>query len=293
MTSKYLIGSDVLSASLPAEAKVLIDYVVDMIYKGDDEEVDEPEGADDKAIPEQKEGVDTVVDIAFPGSVPPAGESTSFGQIPVQALVDHHYALDNLQIDYPGAPVSQETSEDGPDLETEADEPEVQLEENLPFKLTSPFPNISDEAWTRFAIAMRTEEHPGTVSPSNALGMFAIKTKRLADLGLVRNTKATRDPKTNRMIWVAEFVPPMTSQKFLSNPKLQYDVFVKSMKDYVDKLKNNEIPQPAGGRPAGMTLSGVLAILHRAGPGGIASWNDTNKRFEDTVKLYSKANGIF
>ncbi len=157
--------------------------------------------------------------------------------------------------------------------------------------LKSEIPGVSDEAWTTFAKALKTAS-PSAVSASNAFGMFELKPRRLEDLGLVTNTTCTRSP-TGRMVWVGEFVPPMTLKSFLGSPKLQYRAFAASMKNYVDRLRNGSIPRPDGGKPDGMTLSGALAILHRCGPSGLKTWNDESKRFEDTKALYENANGVF
>lgn len=157
--------------------------------------------------------------------------------------------------------------------------------------LKSEIPGVPDEAWTKFTKALKTAS-PSAVSASNAFGMFELKPRRLEDLGLVTNTSCTRSP-TGRMVWVGEFVAPMTLKSFLGSPKLQYRAFAASMKNYVDRLRNGSIPRPDGGKPDGMTLSGALAILHRCGPSGLKTWNDESKRFEDTKSLYSNANGVF
>lgn len=148
---------------------------------------------------------------------------------------------------------------------------------------------VSDQAWTEFVMAMRTAQ-PGAVSASNALGMFELKPRRLADLGLVRNVALTRSP-TNRMAWVGEFVAPLTQKKFLGSPEVQYRAFAESMRRYVDGLTDGTVPSES--RPEDMTLSGALAILHRCGPNGLKSWANEDKRFPDTIALYDKVNGIF
>lgn len=157
--------------------------------------------------------------------------------------------------------------------------------------LPSEIPNVSDEAWTCFVFAMKTAQ-PGAISASNALGMFELKARRLADLGLVKDIKRARSP-LGRLMWVGEFVPPLTQRDFLSKSAVQYRTFVDSMRLYIDGLCNGTIVKPEGGFPAGMTLSGALAVLHRGGPNGLKGWNDEDDRFEDTVALFERANGIF
>jgi len=174
---------------------------------------------------------------------------------------------------------------------------DVSGDDVLPFVVKSELPKVSDEAWTRFALAMKTAA-VGAVSKSNALGMYELKPRRLADLDLVMNlstmrTAPTADCPKGRVIWIGDFVPPLSAKMFLTDPNLQYVTFVKSMKNYVDGLRSGTIPKPEGGKPAGASLSGVLAILHRAGPKGLAKWNDESSRFEDTENLYTATNGIF
>ena len=160
------------------------------------------------------------------------------------------------------------------------------------FTLASELPGVSDEDWTKFVYAMRSAP-VGAVSPSNGLGMFSLKPRRLEDLGLVMNLSSTRDPKTKRMIYVCDFIPPLTAKRFLSDPALQYKTFVRSMRDYASKLGEESVPKPDGGFPDDMSMSGALAILHRCGPSGLKTWNDADRRFEDTVTLYEKTNGVF
>lgn len=155
--------------------------------------------------------------------------------------------------------------------------------------LNSELPGVSSEAWTKFARAMRTAQR-GAVSASNGIGGWELKPRRLADLGLMKNTSCVRSA-TGRMVWVGEFVSPLTLKDFLANTKLQYQAFSASMRKYLAGLRNGSIAKPDGGTPAGITLSGVLAILHRCGPNGLKSWN--TKQFPDTAALYESANGIF
>lgn len=161
----------------------------------------------------------------------------------------------------------------------------------------SELPGVSNEAWTKFVIAMKTAEL-GDVSPSNALGAFELKPRRLADLGFMKNllkkrSAPTKEYPNGRMIWVGDFIAPMTAKRFLGDPNLQYKAFVGSMKDYVQKLRSKQIPKPDGGPIDGMRLAGVLAILHRAGPNGLKTFGDPSKRFDDTLKLYTAANEAF
>jgi hypothetical protein len=151
--------------------------------------------------------------------------------------------------------------------------------------LPSPLPGVSADAWTRFVLDMRAQA-PGAVSPSNAIGMFAMMPLRLIDLGFAKNARRMRSPASGRVVTAVEFISPMTEERFTGSPALQYATFVKSMTDYDRKLKT---PDKSGG----MTRSGALAVLHRSGPKGLKSWSDPKKRFPATEELYRRVNGIF
>ncbi len=168
----------------------------------------------------------------------------------------------------------------------------VRGDDALPFIIASPIPSVSPEAWTRFVIGVRNGVPVGAVSESNELGMFSLKPKRLGDLKLLANVRSVRSPN-GRMVWTGDFVPPMSAKRFLSDPSAQYQAFCASMKNYLTKLQSGEIARPDGGKPSGITLSGVLAILHRCGPSGLKTWNNEHDRFPDTIALYGRTNGIF
>jgi hypothetical protein len=150
--------------------------------------------------------------------------------------------------------------------------------------LSSQIPGVPDEAWTEFSLTMKTAS-PKSISKSGSLGMFEMKPRRLADLGLMRNVEKKKS-------WTGQWVPPLTESGFLSSAVEQYDAFGKSMRDYIAGLDSGAVPQPEDGLPRDMTLSGALAILHRCGPQGLLRWAD-GERFPETEALYKAANGIF
>lgn len=151
--------------------------------------------------------------------------------------------------------------------------------------LRSALPGVPDEAWTEFVSAMVTSTVPA-VSASNALGMFELTPRRLADLGLVRRLTRTRSP-AGKTIWVAAFMPPLTCDTFLRSPSLQYRVFAKSMQDYAHRIADGDI-EPL----EDVSLSGNLAILHKCGPSGLKTWA-SSERFPATVAVFERANGVF
>jgi hypothetical protein len=151
--------------------------------------------------------------------------------------------------------------------------------------LPSEVDGVTDAQWTQFVRGMICAPLIA-VSASNALGMFEIMPRRLADLGIVSKLARSKSPQ-GRTIWVAIFVPPLTCDRFLKSPQAQYGAFTDSMCDYVQKMDSGEIEKPSE-----TSISGALAILHRAGPKGLSSWK-SNNRFPSTEKSYNRVAGLF
>lgn len=162
---------------------------------------------------------------------------------------------------------------------------DMMLDEGEESALKSELPGVGDSEWTQFCRALICAK-PSEVSPSNGLGMFSQTPRRLADLGMVKKLARTKSP-SNRTIWVAVFVAPMTCSKFLSSPSKQYETFSRSTKNYADKIASGEIEKDPS-----MSLSGALAVLHRAGPSGLKTW-ESGERFEGTVSAFERVNGLF
>jgi hypothetical protein len=158
------------------------------------------------------------------------------------------------------------------------------LDEVTVCALASELPGVTDEAWADFVRGMATRGATD-ISEGNALGMFELTPRRLADLGYVEGLQRTC--VRGRTMWVAKFKGKMTSAKFLRNPRAQYAAFVKSMKDYADKISAGVIRKPEG-----MTLAGALAILHRGGPNGLQNW-ERGERFATTEMLYNRVAEAF
>lgn len=154
--------------------------------------------------------------------------------------------------------------------------------------IPSPLPLVSSTAWSTFVRRMAVAS-VGAVSDSNALGTFELLPRRLADLGLMRDLKRGRNGK--RTVWTGEFVGPMTQDEFLNTLRLQYEAFVASMLDYFSKLCDGEL-DIGSAELSELTISGALAILHRAGPSGLKSWMSGN-RFSATEECYNATRGIF
>jgi len=160
--------------------------------------------------------------------------------------------------------------------------------------LTSPLPGVSDVAWRSFVRAVVTKDAdedgaPGlrsldAKSKSGGFGCFDIRPKRLLDLGIMRNLRRSTS-SGGRQIYVGDFVPPMSERKFLYGPTQQSDTFVESMRRY-------DVAVSDADRPEGLSRSGVLALLHRAGMGGLSGWA-SGRRLANTVALVERANNLF
>lgn len=160
------------------------------------------------------------------------------------------------------------------------------VEQEAPVVLPSPLANVSDEAWTTFVRVMATAPID-SVSSSNAVGMFEIMPRRLADLGIIKKLKRTTSPE-GRTVYTGTFCAPLTSAKFLKSAPDQYRVFSSSMSDYTGKITDGTLKKDPD-----MSLSGALAILHRAGPRGLEIWASDAEKFSSTVAAYDRAKDLF
>ena len=155
--------------------------------------------------------------------------------------------------------------------------------------LPSELPGVPDAAWDAFARAMQTAKL-SDVSEANAVGMFELTPRRLADLGIVEKLARRRRGEGNPApVFTARFVPPMTAEKFLRDPDAQYRAFARSIADYDRRLASGEIAPPAD---ESLGRAGQLAVLHRAGPRGLLSW-DRGERFPQTTLAAERARGLF
>ncbi len=157
----------------------------------------------------------------------------------------------------------------------------------------SPVPEASDEQWARFVRLMQTGDI-AAVSPSGQVGLFQTRLKRLEDLGLARDVKRIKSDGGPR--WTATFRPPLTLQRLLADPLLQYRIFVVSMKRYRNAVLGEHrgvIGTEIDGKRA--TLSGLLAVAHHAGP-ALSSWlasAEDRKRFARTTNAYHSTSEVF
>lgn len=166
--------------------------------------------------------------------------------------------------------------------------------------ITSPWKDVSDAAWTRFCRVISEGKKPSSINPKGFYGMFDLGVRRLVDLGVMKqpHSKVIPDPKTGAQIRIWRGVWVVPEEQFLADPKLQYDLFTKSMELYrnviAEKYKQVLGLQIKDGQPA--TLSGLLALAHTCGAEGMYKWLTTpemRERFTWVTDAYNRANGIF
>lgn len=155
----------------------------------------------------------------------------------------------------------------------------------------SPLAGVNKEQWIRFVQVMGDRSNANSSSPSGHLGFFRFSYPRLAELGLVVN--ARRDKK----VWQGAFIPPLTLEGFLGSFPLQHRAFALSSGDFATHLAE-EHASSVGSDVDGVaaTLSGLLAVLHRAGHRGFDSWissAEDRKKYPNTTAAFKAANGIF
>lgn len=149
--------------------------------------------------------------------------------------------------------------------------------------LESPIESVSNQAWTEFVRVMITAPI-GAVSASNCLGAFAMPPRRLKELGMLENLARTKSKRSKRTIWATSSAHDQDrAMEFLKSLSLQFRLFTKSMKEYASKIEKDELKLPRDS-----TLSGALALLHRAGVAGLEG-----ERFPATQAAWEHANGIF
>jgi len=158
----------------------------------------------------------------------------------------------------------------------------------------SPLAEASDEQWARFVRLMQTGD-VAAVTPTGQIGIFQTRLKRLEDLGLASGVRRVHRPGSAPS-WTATFRPPLTLARILSDPLLQYRIFVVSMKRYRDEVlrqHRDAIGKVIEGKPA--TLSGLIAVSQHAGP-ALGSWltNEADRRrFKQTTAAYGLTTGVF
>lgn len=156
---------------------------------------------------------------------------------------------------------------------------------------TSPLAGVTREQWIQFMRTVGDPDNVNGISKTGHLGFFRFSYPRLADLGIV--VAARRDGKR----WTGDFAPPITGEQFLGDLGMQCRAFALSSGDFATHLREaheQAVGADIEGQPA--TLSGLLAVLHRAGHKGFDKWvmdAEDRKRYPNTTAAYKAANGIF
>jgi len=100
------------------------------------------------------------------------------------------------------------------------------------------------------------------------------------------------------VMYMGTFIPPMSEDRFFNSPKVQYDVFKKSMKEYYKAIEESGLAKLVG-KEIGtetLTMSGLLALVSQAGIKGAKGWLNKPKereRFPYTTQTFLETNGIF
>lgn len=147
----------------------------------------------------------------------------------------------------------------------------------------NPLPGIPPAAWRRLVDALEVQP-VASVSASGGLGAYDLRPRRLVELGYASGLRYCRTA-AGRQVHACEFARPWTEARFLSDPVAQYAALSRSLSLYFGALMNGELR-----RPAGVSLSGALAILHVGGRGALDGWP---KLFDGTRVRYEAARDIF
>jgi hypothetical protein len=142
-------------------------------------------------------------------------------------------------------------------------------------------PGVSADAWRKFAAALETRS-VSAVSSTGGLGAYEIHPRRLVELKKADNL---RYEGGSGRVQVCDFIAPLTRERFLADPQLQYSLFARSIALYNQQLRAGELQQPEGA-----TKAETLAALHIGGRGALKDWANL---FERTRMLCRAVREIF
>lgn len=158
----------------------------------------------------------------------------------------------------------------------------------LPPSKTNPL-GVSCVAWRTFVVAMAAS--PRDRRERGKLGMFGMDARRLSDVGFMEAPKKMQVAGASS--WTGTWRAPLDEGKFLASAPAQYEAFSRSVARMAPAAAPH-VGAVVDGKKA--SLSGLLAVGHLAGEGGIESWvldPAVRKRFAQTTANFDKANGIF
>lgn len=147
----------------------------------------------------------------------------------------------------------------------------------------SPIEGVSDDAWMRFVAALEVQPIRA-ISASGGFGSYDTRPRRLVELGLATDPEYIRG-ESGRFAHRCKLNAPLTVERFLADPVIQYAALTKSIAAYYAEIMSGALRVPSDA-----TLAGTLAILHRGGRGALASWP---KLFEETRRLYDAVKDAF
>ena len=158
-------------------------------------------------------------------------------------------------------------------------------------KKDSPIDGVPLMKWERFVTVMAISPRQN-VTPRRRLGTFSMDARRLGDVGfMVSPRKATVGGESG--VWIGEWKPPLTTEKFLGSMPAQYVAFKRSMSRLAPRVSGFVGADVDGVK---CSLSGLLGVGHLAGESGVESWvknPDVRRRFKSTTANFARTNGIF
>jgi hypothetical protein len=159
---------------------------------------------------------------------------------------------------------------------------------------SSPLQGVTDSQWQQFCRKMGDPKNVNSISESGHIGFFRFSCPRLQELGYAVAARRTEPAKPGgKRPWTADLL----DAGFLQSGRSQLGAFELSCGDLASKIKAANLldarPEIDGQRA---TLSGLLAVAHRAGFKGLQSWMKhppDRVRYPNTTKAFKDANGVF
>ena len=167
------------------------------------------------------------------------------------------------------------------------------VEQRFNAKVKSPIPGVDDTRWSSYVRWAKTGGLE-TITPAYNLGLFVLNMRTLEDFGYAKGVKKV-DYK-GKQVWKGDFIEPYTLEGFLSDPRLQYEAFIKMSLNHREAILNRykEYIGQVDYQGKKMTLSGLMGVAKVAGLGGLDKWlGEPSTRKPATDKAFIGANGMF
>jgi len=159
----------------------------------------------------------------------------------------------------------------------------------------SPIAGITGNAWTKF---VNGSQGPNVVSADFHIGIFQFGARRLTDLKVMRAPKQVT-AKTEKKVWSGTWITPQSLTRFIGDATAQYKLFAASCLNYAKRIAADANWRKFLGAEIDghkVTLSGLLAIAHKAGFSGGLQWLKSAKdrsKFVSTSAAFKRLNGLF